>query len=83
MVDFAEVETKFPINHKILRKSRGFRFFLAKTRCSVEKREDESGAWQRRVKLLITQIHEGALRFFTMTLTALTMIYFPKLGNAG
>ena len=35
-------------------KAAGFRFILAKTRFSVDKHEDESGAWQQRVKLPIT-----------------------------
>ena len=52
--DFAEVGTQFPIKHKILQNSRFLRFILAKTRFPVEKHEDESSAWQQRVKLPIT-----------------------------
>ena len=48
------LETQFPIKHKILQNSRSFRFILATTRFPVEKHEDESGAWQQRVKLPVT-----------------------------
>ena len=48
------METQFPIKHKKFFKPEGFRFILAKTRFPVEKHEDESGAWQQRVKLPIT-----------------------------
>ena len=41
------------IRHKLFKTS-GFRFILAKTRFPVEKHEDESGAWQQNLKLLIT-----------------------------
>ena len=50
MVDFAEMETQFPIKHKFF-KAIGFRFILTKTRLPAEKHEDESSAWQQRVKL--------------------------------
>ena len=35
-------------------KAAGFRFILATMRFPVEKYEDESGAWQQRVKLPVT-----------------------------
>ena len=48
-VDNAETETQFPIKRKNA-KAAGIRFILAKARFPVEKHEDESGAWQQRVK---------------------------------
>ena len=48
------METQFPIKHKILQNSRGFRIVLEKTRFPVEKHKNESGALQHSAKLPIT-----------------------------
>ena len=53
MVDFVEMEAQLPIKHNVPQSSR-FRIFLGEEEVSVEKHEDESGAWQQRVKLPIT-----------------------------
>ena len=50
-VDFAEMETQFSMKHKILQNSRFQIHPGGGTRFPVEKHEDESGAWQQRVKL--------------------------------
>ena len=55
MVEFVETETQSPIKHI---KAVGFRCFLAKKSFPVEKYEDDSGAWQQKVKLPITESNE-------------------------
>ena len=65
-VDFAEMETQFQIKHKFL-KTAGFRLILAKTRFTVEKHEDESGAWQQRVtEPVLPMILSGLTMNFTL-----------------
>ena len=52
-VDLTELETQFPIKHKILQDSR-FEIYPGEDEVPVKKHEAESGAWQQRVELPIT-----------------------------
>ena len=49
MVDFAEMEMQFPIKRKLLQSS-GIEIYPGEDEVPIEKHEDESGAWQQRVK---------------------------------